>query len=316
MTKPHVLQMGALPDWDEAPLRAAYELHRYFEATDKTSHLAEVGPHVRAVATRGDLGATAEMINACPSLELISVYGVGYDAVDLEVCRARGIAVTNTPDVLTDDCADLALGMWLALSRGIVAAEAWARSGDWVAKGGFALHHRASGKRAGVLGLGRIGMAVARRLEGFGMEIAYSARSPRAGAESWRFIPDPKDLAARSDVLFVTLAATPQTRHIVTAQVLDALGPEGMLVNISRAQNIDEAALLDALEQGCIRGAALDVFEGEPAFDPRFAKLNNALLQPHHASGTFETRRAMGQLMRDNLAAHFAGQPLLTPVPL
>ncbi len=316
MTKPHVLQMGALPDWDEAPLRAAYELHRYFEAADKASYLAEVGPHVRAVATRGDLGAPADLIKACPALELVSVYGVGYDAVDLEACRARGIAVTNTPDVLTEDCADLALGMWLALSRGIVAAEAWARSGDWAAKGGFPLRHRASGKRAGVLGLGRIGMAVARRLEGFGMDIAYTARKPRAGAEKWHYIADPAELAARSDVVFVTLSATPETRHIVNAQVLEALGPEGMLVNISRAQNIDEAALLEALETRRIRGAALDVFEGEPAFDPRFTTLSNALLQPHHASGTYETRRAMGQLMRDNLAAHFTGQPLLTPVSL
>ncbi len=315
MSKPHVLQMGALPDWDEAPLRAAYQLHRYFEVSDKASFLAEVGPHVLAIATRGDLGANADVIAACPSLEIVSVYGVGYDAVDLDACSARGIAVTNTPDVLTEDCADLALGMWLALSRGIVAAEAWARSGDWAAKGGFPLHHRASGKCAGVLGLGRIGMAVARRLEGFGMDIAYSARNPRAGAEKWRYTAEPMELAAWSDVMFVTLSATPETRHFVNAQVLESLGPEGMLVNISRAQNIDEAALLEALEKGRIRGAALDVFEGEPVLDPRFTTLSNALLQPHHASGTYETRRAMGQLMRDNLAAHFAGQPLLTPVP-
>jgi lactate dehydrogenase-like 2-hydroxyacid dehydrogenase len=315
MSKPHVLQMGALPDWDEAPLRAAYQLHRYFEASDKASFLAEVGPHVLAIATRGDLGVNADVIATCPSLEIVSVYGVGYDAVDLDACSARGIAVTNTPDVLTEDCADLALGMWLALSRGIVAAEAWARSGDWAARGGFPLHHRASGKCAGVLGLGRIGMAVARRLEGFGMKIAYSARNPRAGSEKWRYTAEPMELAAWSDVMFVTLSATPETRHIVNAQVLESLGPEGMLVNISRAQNIDEAALLEALEKGRIRGAALDVFEGEPMLDPRFTTLSNALLQPHHASGTYETRRAMGQLMRDNLAAHFAGQPLLTPVP-
>ncbi|WP_071796748.1 2-hydroxyacid dehydrogenase [Natronohydrobacter thiooxidans] len=314
MTQPQVLQMGALPEWDETPLRAAYTMHRYFEAQDKAAFLAEVGPGVRAIATRGDLGANAQIIAACPALEVISVYGVGYDAVDIAACKARGIAVTNTPDVLTDDCADLALGMWLALSRGIVGAEAWARSGDWATKGGFALTHRASGKRAGVLGLGRIGMGVARRLEGFGMQIAYSARSPREGCENWTYIPDAAELAEWSDVLFVTLAATAETRHIVNADVLRALGSEGLLINISRAQNIDEDALLDALEQGRLRGAALDVFEGEPALDPRFTKLRNVLLQPHHASGTYETRRAMGQLMRDNLAAHFAGQPLLTPV--
>jgi len=314
MPKPHILQMGRLPEWDETPLNDAYEVHRYFDTADKSSFLAQVGPKIEAIATRGDLGASADIISACPMLKVISVYGVGYDAVDLAACAKRGIVVTNTPDVLTDDCADLALGMWLALSRGIVAAEAWARSGAWASKGGFPLQHRACGKRAGVLGLGRIGMAVAQRLEGFGMQIAYTTRTPRADASSWQYIADAKKLAAQSDVLFVTLAATTATRHIVDSDVLRALGSDGLLINISRAQNIDENALLDALEQGRLRGAALDVFEGEPALDPRFTRLNNVLLQPHHASGTYETRRAMGQLLRDNLAAYFAGHPVLTQV--
>jgi len=157
-------------------------------------------------------------------------------------------------------------------------------------------------------------MAVAKRLEGFGMNIAYSARSARAGLDGWRYIPDAAELAAQSDVLFVTLSATADTRHIVNSDVLAALGKEGMLVNISRAQNIDEEALLAALEQEKLRGAALDVFENEPRLDPRFARLDNVLLQPHHASGTHETRRAMGQMMRDNLSAHFAGRPLLSEV--
>lgn len=306
--------MGALPEWDEAPMRDAYSLHRFFDAADPDALLSEVGPRIQAIATRGDLGASDHVIAACPGLEMIAVYGVGYDAVDLAACRARGIAVTNTPDVLTEDCADLALGMWLALSRGIVAAEDWARSGNWIRQGGFPLGHRASGKRAGILGLGRIGMAVARRLEGFGMHIAYSARSARPGLEGWRYVPDATELAAQSDVLFVTLSATAETRHIVNADVLAALGKEGMLVNISRAQNIDEEALLAALEQENLRGAALDVFENEPRLDPRFAGLHNVLLQPHHASGTHETRRAMGKMMRDNLSAHFAGRPLLSEV--
>lgn len=314
MSKPDLLQMGTLPDWDEAPLAQAFTLHRLFEAQEKAAFLADVGPRIRGIATRGDLGARADVIAACPALEIISVYGVGYDAVDLEACRARGIRVTNTPDVLTDDCADLAIGMWLSLSRGMVEAERYARSGDWAAKGGYPLQRRASGKRAGILGLGRIGQAVARRLQGFDMQIAYSARSPRPDVPGWQFIADARALAEWSDVLFVTLAATAQTRHIVDAGVLAALGAEGLLVNISRAQNIDEEALLDALEAGRLRGAALDVFEGEPRLNPRFTRLSNALLQPHHASGTVETRRAMGQLMRDNLTAHFAGQPLPTPV--
>ncbi len=314
MSKPHLLQMGKLPEWDEGPLADTFVVHRLFETPDSAAFLAEVGPSIRGIATRGDLGADAAVIAACPALEIVSVYGVGYDAVDLDACLARGIRVTNTPDVLTDDCADLAVGMWLALSRGMVEAERYARSGDWAARGGYPLQHRASGKRAGVLGLGRIGQAVAQRLAGFGMEIAYSARSPRPGLPGWQYIPDAHALAEWSDVLFVTLAATDETRHIVDGGVIAALGPEGLLVNISRARNIDEEALLDALEARSLRGAALDVFEGEPRLNPRFTRLDNVLLQPHHASGTYETRRAMGQLMRDNLTAHFAGWPLPTPV--
>ena len=313
MTKPEILQVGAYPGWDQDPLEVAFSVHRHDLAPDKPAHLAEVGPRIRAIATRGDLGATAAMIAACPRLELISVYGVGYDAVDMAAARARRIAVTNTPDVLDEDCADLAVAMLLALARGLVGAEAWARSGDWAARGSWPLQRRVWGARAGILGLGRIGRAVARRLAGFGMDIAYAAQVPK-DTPGWAFVPDPVALAARSDFLIVTAIANAATRHIVNAEVLQALGSEGLLVNISRAQNVDEAALLEALEAGAIGGAALDVFEGEPALNPRFRALPNVLLQPHHASGTVATRRAMGQLMRDNLTAHFAGLPLLTPV--
>ena len=309
--KPHLLQLGALPAWDQAPLDDDYTVHRYFEAADKAAFLARVGPQVRAIATRGDLGASAALLAACPAAEIVAVYGVGTDAVDLAACRARGVRVTNTPDVLTGDCADLAVAMMLALARGVVAADGFVRSGAW-REGSFALQRRVWGRPAGILGMGRIGQAVAARLQGFGMDIAYSARGPKP--LPFAFIPDPVALARRSGILFVTLAASPATRHIVDARVLAALGPEGVLVNISRAANVDEAALLDALETGALGGAALDVFDGEPALDPRFLALPNVLLQPHHASGTVETRRAMGQLLRCNLAAHFAGQPLPSAV--
>jgi lactate dehydrogenase-like 2-hydroxyacid dehydrogenase len=289
-------------------------MHRYFEAADKLAFLQEVGPSVRAIATRGELGANAAMIAACPQLEVISVYGVGFDAVDINACRARGIRVTNTPDVLTNDVADLGVAMMLVQSRGMVGAEAWVRDGSWAAKGLYPLKRRVWGKRAGILGLGRIGFEVAKRLAGFDMEIAYSDIGPKDFAKGWVFVADPVALAERSDFLFVTLAASAATRHIVGQRVIEALGPDGMLINISRASNIDEAALLDALESGKLGSAALDVFEGEPQLDARFLSLTNVLLQPHHASGTVETRQAMGKLMRDNLFAHFAGQPLLTPV--
>lgn len=314
MTKPHILQVGPYPEWDQTPLDAAFHMHRYFEASDKAAFLAEHGPKVRGIATRGELGANAAMIAACPQLEVISVYGVGFDAVDIAACTARGIRVTNTPDVLTNDVADLGVAMMLVQSRGMIGAETWVKDGSWAAKGLYPLQRRVWGKRAGVLGLGRIGFEVAKRLAGFDMEIAYSDVAPKDYAKGWEFIADPVALAARSDFLFVTLAASTVTRHIVGAQVIEALGPQGMLINISRASNIDESALLDALESGRLGSAALDVFEGEPKLNPRFLTLPNVLVQPHHASGTYETRQAMGKLMRDNLTAHFAGQPLLTAV--
>lgn len=314
MDKPHILQVGPYPDWDQAPIDMAFHAHRLFEAADRGAFLERHGPQVRAIATRGELGANAAMIAACPQLELVSVYGVGFDAVDLEACRARGIRVTNTPDVLTNDVADLGVAMMLVASRGMIGAEAWVRDGSWAAKGLYPLQRRVWGRRAGVLGLGRIGYEVAKRLAGFDMEIAYSDVGPKEFAKGWEFIADPVALAARSDFLFVTLAASAATRHIVGNRVIEALGPEGMLINISRASNIDEEALLSALEEGRLGSAALDVFEGEPKLNPRFLTLPNVLVQPHHASGTVETRKAMGQLLRDNLSAHFAGKPLLTPV--
>lgn len=314
MSLPEILQVGPYPDWDEIPLNASYKVHRYFDAEDKEAFVASVGAGIRGIATRGELGASAALIEALPKLEVISVYGVGYDAVDLEAARARGIHVTNTPDVLTGDVADLGVAMMMVQLRGMIGAEAWVRSGNWAAKGLYPLKSRVHGARVGILGLGRIGFEVARRLSGFDMEIAYCDVAPKDFASDWTFVDTPTDLAARSDVLFVTLAASAETRHIVGRSVIEALGPSGLLINISRASNIDETALLDALESKALGAAALDVFEGEPALNPRFLALDNVLLQPHHASGTVETRKAMGQLVRDNLDAHFAGRDLITPV--
>lgn len=314
MTKPEILQMGPYPDWDQEPLDEAFVMHRYFEADDKDAFLAEVGPRVRGIATRGELGANAATIAACPNLEVISIYGVGFDAVDLDACRGRGIRVTNTPDVLTNDVADLGVAMMLVQSRGMIGAEGWVREGSWATRGLYPLKRRVWGKKAGVLGLGRIGFEVAKRLAGFDLDIAYSDVSAKEYAPDWNFIADPVELAKRSDFFFVTLAASAATRHIVNKEVIEAVGPQGMIINVSRAANVDEEALLDALESGKLGSAALDVFDGEPAINPRFLKLDNVLLQPHHASGTVETRQAMGKLMRDNLTSHFAGQGVLTPV--
>ncbi len=310
MDRPYLLQLTPLPDWDEGPLGRDYRVYRLFEAPDPAGFLAEQGQAIRALTTTGGHGVPREVLDALPALEVIAINGVGYDAIDLDLCRARGIAVGNTPDVLTGDVADLAVGMILALDRGMVGADAWVRSGDWARHGAYPLQRRVHGRRAGILGLGRIGRAIGQRLAAFDMEIGYTARTPKETPPGWLHLPDPVALAEWCDTLVVALAASAETRRIVGRGVLDALGREGMLVNISRGSTVDEAALLDALEAGKIRAAALDVFEGEPAPDPRFAALPNVLLQPHQASATVETRRAMGQMMRDTLAAHFAGAPL------
>ncbi|MFQ1701133.1 2-hydroxyacid dehydrogenase [Loktanella agnita] len=314
MTKPDILQVGYYPEWDQEPLDAAFNMHKFFKAEDKDAFLAQVGPSIKGIATRGELGTTQAMLDACPNLEVVSVYGVGYDAVDVAACTARGIAVTNTPDVLTNDVADLGVAMMLAQSRGMIGASQWVRDGSWEAKGLYPLQSRVWGKKVGVLGLGRIGFEVAKRLAGFDLDIAYSDVSAKDYAPDWTFIKDPVALAEHADFLFVTLAASAETRHIVNKDVLDALGPDGMVINISRASNIDEAALLDALEAKTVGAAALDVFEGEPALNPRFLALDNVMVQPHHASGTYETRKAMGKQVYDNLVAQFAGKPLLTKV--
>ena len=314
MSKPVVLQVGPYPGWDQEPLEAAFDVKRLFEASDPKGFVLKHGPNVRAIATRGELGADAAMIAACPNCEVISVYGVGYDAVDLATCRTQNIRVTNTPDVLTGDVADLGVAMMLTQSRGMIGAETWVRDRSWAKQGLYPLKRRVFGRKAGILGLGRIGFEVGKRLTGFDMDIAYSDIEAKDFAPDWTFMSDPIALATHADFLFVTLAASDQTRHIVNDAFIKAVGPEGMIINISRASNIDEDALIAALENDTLGFAALDVFEGEPALDPRFLALDNVLLQPHHASGTIETRKAMGQLLRDNLTAHFAGNPLLTPV--
>lgn len=314
MSTPEILQVGPYPAWDQEPLDARFVMHKYFEAADKAAFLAAHGGTIRGIATRGELGASRAMIEALPKLEIISVYGVGYDAVDLAAARERGIRVTNTPDVLTKDVADLGIAMMLCQARGVIGASNWVKSGDWAARGLYPLKTSVTAKRAGVLGLGRIGYEVARRLAAFDMDIAYSDIEAKPYASDWTFVADAKSLAERSDFLFVTLAASAATRHIVGRDVIEALGPQGMLINISRASNIDEMALLDALESKRLGSAALDVFDGEPNLNPRFLALDNVLLQPHQASGTVETRQAMGRLVRDNLTAHFEGRPLLTPV--
>ena len=309
---PHVLMPGTYPEWDMAPMREAYTLHRLWEAPDRQAFIAEHAPQIRAIATRGELGASTELIAALPKLELVACYGVGTDGIDLAACRARGIRVTNTPDVLNGDVADLAVGLLLAVQRRIPAGDQFVRSGAW-AHGGMPLATRVFGQRIGIAGFGRIGGTIARRLSGFDVEVGYFSRTPKAESPH-RHFASLSAMAEWCDVLIVILPGGEATRGIVNGEVLQALGPKGWLVNVSRGTTVDEAALLQALETRAIAGAALDVFLNEPRIDPRFAALDNVVLTPHHGSGTEATRRAMGELVSRNLEAHFAGRPLITPV--
>ncbi len=314
MQKVEILQIGPYPEWDEEPLNALFEVHRYFGAEERQSFVDRRCGTVRGIATRGEYVVDRTLIESLPNLEIIAVYGVGFDGVDIDAARERGVRVTNTPDVLSRDVADLGVAMMLALARGVVEADDWVRTGNWKEKGPFPFKSTVSGKTAGVLGLGRIGKELAKRLEAFDMKILYSARSPKNVSPEWKFVENAFELARRSDVLFVVIPAHPENRHLVDGAVISALGPQGTLINISRAANVDEDALLDALEAGALGSAGLDVFEGEPDVNPRFRTMSNVLLHPHGGSATVETRMAMGQLMRENLIAHFEGRPLPTPV--
>ncbi|SLN43919.1 Glycerate dehydrogenase [Roseivivax jejudonensis] len=284
---------------------------------DRLSDLARVdAPEraaIRAVAYKGHAPFGPAEMDLLPSLGLIANYGVGYDAIDLDAAQARGVRVTNTPDVLTDDVADLAIGLWLMQRREMEQASRWAREGHWKAKGEYRLNTQASRGTAGILGLGRIGRAIARRLEGFGMEIHYHSRSEKE-TPGWRYHADPVALAEAVDTLFVALVGGAETEGMVSAEVIHALGDRGVLVNIARGSLVDEDALLDALEAGRIAGAGLDVFRGEPDIDPRFYALPSVVIQPHQGSGSRQTRAAMAALQRENVAAFLDGRDLATPV--
>ncbi|MBD0271381.1 MAG: 2-hydroxyacid dehydrogenase [Acetobacteraceae bacterium] len=311
--KPDLLMLGPYNDPEMAMLAERFTLHRLWEAADRDAALARLAPGLRAVATKGEIGADAGLMDSLPKLEIVACYGVGVDAIDLGRAKARGVRVTNTPDVLTEDVADMAWALLLAAARRIPAGDAHVRNGAWAGRGAMEMTTRVWGKRLGVVGLGNIGRAVAKRAEGFGMRIAYSGRGRKEGSPyDWH--PDPASLAAASDMLVVCAQGGPATKGLVGAKAIAALGPAGILVNVSRGTVVDEAALLDALENGRLAAAGLDVFLNEPRIDQRFLSLENVVLQPHNSSGTRETRMAMAELVRDNLLAHFAGKPPLTPV--
>ncbi len=268
---------------------------------------------ITAVAYKGHHPFGAAQMDVLPALGIVANFGVGYDAINAKSATAKGIKITNTPDVLNDDVADLAVGMMLMQGRRLEQASQWARSGAWAAEGEFPLNRKVTGATVGILGLGRIGQEIANRLAAFKMDIHYWSRSNK-NIDGYTYQPTPQALAAAVNYLVVVLVGGPDTEKMVDQSVLTALGPKGVIVNVSRGSVIDEEALLQALETGAIGGAALDVFLNEPKIDPRFYGLDNVVVQPHQGSGTVETRAAMAKLQRDNIAAFLKGAALLTPV--
>lgn len=301
-----------------SPLYAAL-LEQRFQLLDRAHEgdaaaFATVAATIRGLAANGDSRVGAELMARLPALEIIAVMGVGYDGIDVAAAKARGVRVTHTPDVLNDDVADLAIGLMLSAARQLPAADRWVRGGDWETRGAMPLARKVSGARLGLVGIGRIGQAIAQRAAGFGMQIAYTARSARPGLP-YRFVADAQALAAASDYLVVITPGGAGTRHLVDAGVLRALGPKGILVNVARGSVVDEAALIEALEQGTLGGAALDVFADEPRVPARLKALPQVVLSPHIGSATTATRQAMADLACANLEACFAGRPLPSPVP-
>ncbi|CAG0976050.1 hydroxypyruvate reductase 2 [Burkholderiales bacterium] len=310
--RPEILVVAPLPVWLQEPWQTDFLCHDWVRADDREALVATVAPRIRGVVNHA-IGVLDEALLArLPALEIVSCFGVGYDGVPLEYCHQRGLRVTNTPDVLTDDTADIAVALTLMLCRDLLNASRHVLSGAW--PGGPApLATALKGKRVGILGLGRIGRAIARRLEAFGCRLAYYGRQRQDVA--YAFEPSLLQLARDSDVLVVACPGGAATHHLVDADVLAALGSKGWLVNIARGSVVDEVALIEALREGLLRGAGLDVYENEPQVPEALLAQPNVVLLPHVGSATRETRLAMSLGVLANLRAHFAGEPLPTPVP-
>lgn len=306
--RPRAIQLCALSDHLERELAQRFDvlaLH-HIPPAERPAWLAANAPGATVAVTSGKDGCDRTTLDALADLRLLAIYGVGYDRIDLAATEQRGIAVTNTPGVLTDDVADLAVGLAIALLRRLPAADHHVRSGAWE-KAEAPLARRVSGKRFGIIGLGRIGEAIARRLASFG-PVAYTSRERKP--VPWDHLPDAASLAAVSDVLIVACAANAATRGMVDRTVLDALGPEGYLINIARGSVVDEAALVAALESGRLAGAALDVFAEEPHVPAALRAADNTVLTPHIGSATHETRAAMARAVLANIDAFLAGAEL------
>jgi hydroxypyruvate reductase len=307
-----ILVAGRMPPNVIPQLREQFTVHLLPQAPAEAAELLrERGGSIHGVTTNAVQGVPTELLDALPNLQVIASSGIGTDALNVERARARGIRVANTPDVLTEDVADMALGLMLAVSRRICVGDRSVRAGRWLQ--GMGLGFRVSGKRLGILGLGRIGRALAVRAAAMNMHIGYHQRT-RNHEVPYTYFDSPASLAEFADYLAVIVPGGAETENMVNREVLDALGPEGTLINVGRGSSVDEPELVRALVEGRIRGAGLDVFADEPNVPAQLLELESVVLAPHFASATVETRLAMGQLVVDNLRAHFRGEPLLTPV--
>lgn len=306
--RPDVLVLCPPPSALPALLEPHYTLHRLdlMTGAEREALLAQAGPRCRAAVSNGKTGLAGVPLAA---LELLSIHSAGYEGIDLPALTRAGVALTTASNALADEVADTALMLMLATRKDLRRADLHVRNGDWARKGMYPLQELLRGARLGLVGAGHIGQAIARRAEVLGMQVAYTGRRARPDV-ALPFQPDLIALAEWADLLVLAIAGSPDTRHLIDAAVLDALGPQGTLVNIARGSVVDEAALIAALSEGRIASAGLDVFEGEPAPDPRLTGLENVTLYPHHASGTRQTRAAMVQTVADSLAAFFTGQPL------
>ncbi|MCV0424744.1 MAG: 2-hydroxyacid dehydrogenase [Roseibium sp.] len=295
-------------------LEAAFTLHKLFEADDPDTVLAEIGDRIRGVAL-GFGSVDTAFLRKIPNVEIVSSFGVGYDHIDVDACLAANAEVTHTPDVLSDEVADTAIGLMIMAIREFGQAETWLREGNWKHKGPYPLTKATlRGRKLGIFGLGRIGKEIAKRAEAFGLEISYHGRSRQEGI-SYPYHASLKELAAACDTLMVVAPGGADTEHAVSAEILSALGPDGVLINVGRGSVVDEAALITALEDGTILGAGLDVFENEPHVPERLMQLPGVTLLPHVGSASRFTRDAMGQLVVDNLKSWFNTGKAITPVP-
>jgi lactate dehydrogenase-like 2-hydroxyacid dehydrogenase len=316
MAKPALLMTGPMMPLIENGCDAAFTVHRLHKAADREALLKEVAPEIRAICTGGHTGVRTDdaLMARFANLKIVGNFGVGYDSVDAAAAARRGVIVTNTPEVLTEEVADTTVGLLLTTVREFYKAEKWLRDGRWAKEGDYRLTPGSLRDRSvGIVGLGRIGKAIARRLEAFGLPISYFGRN-RQPEVPYRYCADLIALAREVDTLIVVTPGGPATQNLIDAAALEALGPRGILINVSRGSVVDEVALIEALRKKTILAAGLDVFQNEPRLDPAFLELDNATLFPHVGSASHHTRNAMGQLVVDNLVAFVAGNPPLTPV--